>query len=52
VSERSAIIPEALDRIRMPFQIFAIEWQGGADIARLMSPQSLGEPFIGLLRRS
>jgi hypothetical protein len=52
VRERSAIIPEALDRFRMPLQIFAIERQGGAEIARLMGAQSLGEPPIRLLRKS
>jgi hypothetical protein len=52
VRERSAIIPEALDRFRMPLQIFAIERQRGVDIARLMGAQSFGEPLIGLLRKS
>jgi hypothetical protein len=52
VRERSAIIPEALDRFRMPLQIFAIERQGGVDIARLMGAQSFGEPLIELLRKS
>jgi len=52
VGERSAIIPEALDRFRMPLQIFTIERQGGADIARLMGAQGIGEPLIGLLRKS
>ena len=52
VRERSAIIPEALDRFRMPLQIFAIKRQGGAEIARLMGAQSLGEPPIRLLRKS
>ena len=35
----------------MPLQIFAIERQGGADIARLVGAQSLGQPLIGLLRK-
>jgi hypothetical protein len=36
----------------MPLQIFAIEQQGGADVARLMGAQSISQPLIELLRSS